>query len=319
MAAPTFGAITPAVGHTGGQYVCKVTGSDFKLPPAPPATGYVGGSWTPSMEIEVNGRPATDIRVYTTGLLTFIMPAFRGAPGDIGTGVDVDLVLRNLDPVEETTEVDGFQYKRTNIARGDSILAHVVRTMINDIRRQIVDNVAVSTAIEYDADTGAAIRKVEIAGTPAIGLFGPALRENVIYRQPRRPPVQNVGALTFDRYREAFVADILFDFTIFTKGDGARRDLLNLQNLAILFFRNKYSLTVDVDSSDPAAGTEELQLWLTVPPSVDSSANASGLLSATGSFEIRAVPLDHDDWLAIERGYMLDDPPDLNITAEQMP
>jgi hypothetical protein len=318
MAAPTFATIEPDEGHTGGRYVVKVTGSDFKLPDAPPATGYVGGSWTPSMEVEINGRAAEDVRVYTTGLLTFTMPAFRGAPGDIGTGIAVDLVLRNLDPVEETTEVGAFIYKRANIARGDSILVHIVRTIINDFRRQILDNVAISTSIEYDADTGAAIRKVEIASTPAIGLFGPALLENLTYRTPRREPVQNVPGLTFDRYREPFVGDLLFDFTIFTKGDGARRDLLNLQQLATLFFRNKHSLTVDRDTSDPGAGTEELQLWLTVPPSVDSTANVAGLLSATGSFEIRAVPLDHDDWLAIERGYMLDDPADLTFAAEAL-
>ena len=94
MTAPVFPSIDPAVGHTGGGFVCKVVGTDFELPPAPAATGYVGGTWTPSMEVEVNGRSATDIRVYSSTLLTFTMPAFRGAPGSIGTGIDVDLVLQ---------------------------------------------------------------------------------------------------------------------------------------------------------------------------------------------------------------------------------
>jgi hypothetical protein len=269
------------------------------------------------MEVEVNGREAEDVRVYSSTLLTFTMPAFRGAPKDIGTGIDVDIVLRNLSPTEETTVTDGFQYQRINIARGDGSLAHIVRTLVNTIRIQIIDNVATSTEIEYDADTGAAIRKVAIASTPAISLFGPGIRENLIYREPRRVPVQDVGTLTFDRYREAYVVDLIFEFTIFTGGDGAKRDLLNLQQLMILFFRNNGHLVVDQKPSDPTAGTVDLQLWLTAEPSVDQIANIANLHSASGSFEIRAVPLDHDEWLAIERGYMLDDPPNLDFEYEE--
>jgi len=318
MTAPTFTSITPAAGIPGGQYVCKVVGTDFKLPPAPAATGYVGGTWTPSMEIEVNGREAEDIRVYSSSLLTFIMPAFRGDPNDIGIGLDVDLVLRNLDPDEPTTATDAFQYKRQNIARGDGALAHIVRTMILDLRRQIINNVAPSTEIEYDADSGAAIRKVTIASTPAIAVFGPGIRENLIYRTPRRAPVQDVGTLTYNRFREPHIVDLLFDFTIFTANDGAERDLLNLQQLMILFFRDNTHLTVDQQPDDLSAGTVELQLWLTAEPSVDQIANTANLHSASGSFEIRAVPLDHDEWLGIEQGYMTDDPADVDIDYEPL-
>jgi hypothetical protein len=314
VAAPTFTSITPDVGHPGGRYLVRIIGSSFRPHPTPPATGYVGGDLIPSMEVEIDGRQASDVRVYSTTELTCNVPAFRRDPALLETGLDVDVVLRNLDPVEETTIAAAFKYQRVNLARGRGVLAHVVATLIDEIRRQVIDNVALSTDVDYDSDTGDLLSRVELAKLPGVALFGPDIRWNNVRREQKRTQRRDVPANEYEKFHEPDVVDIGFSAVVVANGS---TEFLNLVQGFHLFFRRTPELVVDRDADDPNAGTVEIDLFLTDPPNKTSTANAGDTHSAGASLELRGVPLDEDDLLRLEYGTILDDPADVEISSEQ--
>lgn len=319
MVAPTISSISPSEGHTGGKYVVRIDGSDFQLPPAPPSTGFVGGSWTPSMRVEFDGELATDVRVFSDSILTCVAPAYLGDPAGIGSGVDVDVVVINLGPPEEsTTEVDGFTYKRTNIARHDGIIRYVVRQLLLKMRREIINNIAITTSTDYDNSASDGLSFVYLAETPGIALFGPSLRENLDQMRKGRRTRQNVGALSYQKYLARKYEDFLFEANMMTSGGGAQNELLNLMQEFLMFFETNRYLEILSDSSDPNSEKRELELWLTGEPSTDDVITTKGTLAASASFEVRGVPVDRDQWRLIESGHMLDDPPDLRFQTEEV-
>lgn len=315
MAAPTFTSITPDEGHPGGRYLVRIVGSSFREHPTPPPTGYVGGELTPSMEVEIDGRQASDVRVYSTTELTCNVPAFRRDPALLETGLDVDVVLRNLDPVEETTIAAAFTYKRVNLARGRGVLAHVVATLIDELRRQVVDNVALSTDVDYDAESGDMLARVELAKLPGVALFGPDIRwSSGVRREQKRTQRRDVPGGEYEKFHEPDVVDLAFSAVVVANGP---TEFLNLAQGFHLFFRRTPELEVDRDADDPNAGTELIDLFLTEPPNRTSTANAGDTHSAGASFELRGVPLDEDDLLRLEYGTILGDPADVEISSEQ--
>ena len=315
MVAPAFTSITPDAGHPGGRYLVRIVGTDFREHPVAPATGYVGGDLVRSMEVEIDGVLASDVRVYSGTELTCNVPLFRGDPALLETGHAVDVVLRNLDPDEETTIVGAFTFQRVNLSRGRGVLAHVVATVIDEIRRQVINNVALSTSVDYDADSGDMLARVELATLPGIALFGPDVSFNNLRREQKRTQRRDVPGNEYEKFHEPDVVDLGFNAVVVT-GESPT-EFLNLVQGFQLFFRRNPEVVVDRDADDPNAGTVEIDLFLTDPPNKTSTANMGDTFSAGASFELRGVPLDEDDLLRLEYGTILDDPADVEISTEQ--
>jgi len=319
MTAPTIATITPTEGHPGGTYVLRVEGADFQLPPAPAASGYVGGDVPVSMELEVNGVQAEEVKVFSTSLLTALVPAFEGDPGDLETGLAVDVTIRNLDSgpgPEETTYTDLFTYRRTALAGREGIVVRVIREFILSLRRQVLDNVALATDTAYDPETGDALDTVALADTPGIALFGPSLTEDLFRRRPTGEAPQDAGLTEYTRFRESSYMVLGFDGAIVVRD--SMIELVQLQQEVVLFFRRNPDLVVAVDPGDASLGRAKLELWLTAPPTVTDNVNLGGTRSASFSCEIRSVPVDDDTWLPVEWGTVLADPADLNILTGQV-
>lgn len=316
MAAPTFTSISPAIGHTGGKYLAMIEGGDFELHPGPPASGKTDGVLLPSMEIEVNGRLAEDVKVFTTSKLTCIVPGFKGDPSSIGTGAVVDLVLRNLGPpIEEITEVDAFIYRRTSLARGDDAgaLNRIVRELLQEMRRQIIDNISINTNVDYDDSVGDSLSIVALGKAPGIALFGPMLRENRFYRTTEKPQIAT--ATEYEKHRTPATDDLMFNAVLVASDDPA--EMMNLIQAFRLFFRNNPAMEIDAHPTDTSYGTRELELWLTNGPRTQGEANRDNLLLARAAFEFRGIPLDEDDWKRVEWGKVMSDPPDIEVDFEQ--
>lgn len=317
MAVPSFTAIDPVTGHPGGAYHAVITGTDFQIATPPAADGFIGEDFTPSMEVELDGRFAEDVRVWSSTKLTAKIPSYRNDPKQLKTGLLVDLLLRNIGPpAEEATTVDAFTYKRTNLARpSGGILNHVMKTLILEMRRQIIQNVVTATQVDYDDTTGDTLSIIAMAKVPGIAIFGPSLRENKTRRYTENEPQdRDIGSLSYTKYKQPLTYDLLFEATIIVQDSIA--ELIELCQEFMLFFRRNAYLEIDTDTVDPDAGTVGVDMFLTDGPSRQGSATDEGHHSATASFEILAIPIDEDEWLPVEYGTILDDPADVTIDVQ---
>lgn len=317
MATPTLTTITPAFGHPGGRELIRIEGTNFDVPPAPPATGYVGGDYPVTVEVEIDGRAADEVKVWNSTLITCLVPPYRGDPAQLSAspGLDVDVLIRNVGPpVEEDTFTDAFTFRRADLTRQTSVLVHVVRTFILELRRHVLQNVAVSTRIDYDLDTGDALDIVEIAEVPGIALLGPDIVEDKYRRTNEKPNAQDVPTLTYTKKRIERTCRIGWDVTILGRG---LTQSLNLVSEFTEWFRRHPRLVVDRDSSDPTAGTVEYDMFLTSGPRRTGSPNEDDVYGYAAACEIRGVPIDADEGTQIEWGTMLDDPPDVDFDYEE--
>lgn len=308
--------MTPSFGHPGGKELVRIDGADFELPPAPPATGYVGGSSPTTVEIEFDGEPADEVKVWTSGLITCLVPPFRGDPSALSAspGLAVDVTIRNLTGPEEATFVGAFTYQRPDFSRADGPLRHVLRTLIRGLRREVIDYIAFATQVDFDGSTGDGLDVVELAQIPALAIFGPSISENKFRRTSERESTQDLGLLTYTKKRRPRISDLSFDVTISARG---MMELLHLmQELTVFFERNPY-LEVDADTTDPSAGRHSFDMFLETGPNRTGSANTDDVYSASATFSIRGVPIDADDGTQIEWGKVLDDPPEIDVTYEQ--
>jgi hypothetical protein len=297
--------------------VIRIEGTNFDVPPAPPASGYVGGDSPVTVEVEVDGRAADEVKVWHSGLITCLVPPYRGDPAVLtaSPGLDVDVLIRNVGPpIDEDTFVDAFTFQRADLTRDTGILVHVVKTLILELRRQVIQNIAVSTRIDYDAATGDSLDIVEIASVPGIALLGPDIQEDKFRRTSEKPNTQDVPTLTYTKKRIERTSRIAWDVTILGRG---LTQALNLVSEFTEYFRRHPRLVVDRDSTDPAAGTVEYDLFLTSGPTRTGSANEDDVYGYAAGFEIRGVPIDADAGTQIEWGTMLDDPADVDFTYEE--
>jgi len=315
VTAPSFTSITPSSGHTSGRYLVKIIGNDFQLPEDPPATGYVGGTWEPSMEIEINGRQVADIMVWSTTELTCTVPEFRGDPSTIESGINVDIVLRNLGPPEEEiTITDGFQYQRNSMARTNGTLANLIRELLMTMRRQVINNIASNTGLDYDSDVVTGLGVVELAELPGIAIFGPQLIEDTKYksRTVSKKSESDTDILEFTKHIAPKVYNVIFSGEI-TVGYGDQFSILNLMQEIVIFFKNNKYIVIPEDTENPMGDLVRYDLILNSPPNRRRNENTDDIMMAEFQFSIASVPIGDDEIVVSNWGTMTDDPPDITI------
>jgi len=316
MAAPTLTSITPSSGHPGGKEIVRIEGTNFELPPAPPVTGYVGGSSPETVEVEIDGEMADEVKVWTSELITCLVPPYRGDPSALSAspGLAVDVVIRNLTGPEEDTFAGAYTYARPSMARADGPLRHVLRTLVRQLRREVLDYIAFGTHVDYDANTGDALDIVELAQNPALALFGPDISENKFRRTSESENSQDIPALTYTKSRVYRICDLRFDVTITARG---MMELTHLMQEFLSFFRRNPLLEVNADTTDPSAGRYGFDMFLDSGPSRAGGANNDDVYTASASFVVVGVPIDSDEPTQVEWGKVMDDPPDVEVTYEQ--
>jgi hypothetical protein len=286
MAAPTITSLEPASGPTGGLTLVEVTGSGFRMPPAPPASGPTSPP-RPTVEVLVGGRRAADVRVRAPDRLSFLSPAHDADAADV--------VVRNLDddgvPIagEEATLAGGYTFVAPRLAV-ESDLTRLVRTLLRELKRQVHPNVSLTVQTDFDAETGDELHLTELASMPGLVLVGPELAENRFYSLNSAPEVP-AGDGTALRRRVPYTVDL--GFTLIGVADHTT-ELLNLMAAAQLFFhRNKY-LEMDRDPANPLAGRVRYEIDFTPDGDlrVTSQPNESNVRSFSGSFVIRGFDLE---------------------------
>jgi hypothetical protein len=290
MPTPIITSLTPATGPTGGLTLVELLGSGFRLPPAPPLTGPTSAP-RPTVAVLVGGRPATSVGVLAAGRLTF------------------DVVVRNLGddgvPIvgEEAVRSGAFTYAQPRLA-SESDLTRLVRTLLRELKRQVLDNVVLTVQTDFDAETGDELHLAQLAALPGLVLVGPELVEDRFYSLNRLPEAP-AGPGAFTRRRVPYTVDL--GFTLVGTSDHTV-ELLNLMAATELFFHRNKCLELDRDPANPAAGRVRYELDLTPGGDlkVSSQPNESNVRSFSGAFVVRGFDLEDlagvPDDTVVERG-----------------
>ncbi len=287
MAIPTISAVSPDHGHTGGRHAVRVDGTNFRLPPALPASGPVPEG-QPTVRVEVGGVRSPSVQVVSSGRLYYVSPVHD--PGD------ATVVVINLDddgaPISGETAalVDGFNYRLPPLTgrENEGVLARITRQLLREMKRQILPNVVLTVSVDYDPDSSDGSNRIDPATMPGIALLGPDLTRNYVNSR-------NV-------WREASVGDEFWlgrpprthdaAFQVVGIADSVV-PLLNLMEATQLFVdRNPY-LLVPLDPDDPAAGDARLELAFAPGGDLKASspANESDIRTFRGVLVLRGIEL----------------------------
>jgi hypothetical protein len=300
VAKPTIISVQPPSGLAGGRTLVAVTGSGFRIPaPASPSV--------PSIAVAVGGKPAAEVSVFSDGLLQFALPANE-------PGVVADVLVQNLDdsgvpiPGEEATAAGAFAYVRPSLT-GENDLTRTVRTLIRELKRQVLENVALTVQTDFEDESDAQLALVHIASIPALILVGPDVRENRFFSLNQLPE-ETDGSGGFVQRRVPRTVDL--GFTIVGVSDHAT-ELLNLLAATEVFFnRNKY-LEQDRDPENSAAGQVQYEMDLAPDGELRASSqpNASNIRNFSGAFVVRGVDIEGLPGLpedsVVERGRAVDE------------
>ena len=312
MTVPTIESISPSDGLAEGRTLVEITGTGFALPPAPPLAGPTDGNLPETVEVIFGDRRASDVRVRDDParppdgtVLVCLSPPFGGDPKDLSPVAPVDVTLRNLDPVtgepvpgEEATLVGGYGYRRPSIVE-ESDLARLVRTVLRDLKRQVMENVSLTVSTDYDDDTSDGLNIAMVSKLPALVLVGPELAESRPY-STNVPAEEAAGEDIFNRRLPPRTVDL--EFTLVGVSDHTMQ-LLNLMSACSRFFARNTRIEMPRDQADPSKGSVRWDMDLVEPFKVTGRPSESNVRSFSGTFAIRGF--DVDEGIVYEKGHIV--------------
>ena len=286
MPIPFIVSITPSSGPTAGRLLVELVGGGFQVP-AQHAAVRPAVVMPPGVRVRIRARLAQDVRVVADGRLTCLVPA--GDPGP------ADVVVQNLDatgapiPGELAIARDAFTYVRQPLAV-EADLTRLVRALLQELKRQVLDNVNLTVHTDFEADAGAELHLATIARLPALVLMGPELVEDRFFSLNQQPELAT-GPGHFVQRRVPYTVDL--GFTVIGVSDHTT-ELLNLMAATQLFFHRNPYLALDRDPADPGAGSVRYEMDIARDGDlrVTSQPNASNVRSFSGRIVVRGFDLE---------------------------
>lgn len=238
MGIPTITNISPTSGPSSGGDLLRILGTGF----ASAVEVTIGAARAQVLSVrEEAGGSVIDART----------PPHE--PATVGVSV------QNLDsggvPIagETATLSSAYRYLRPHIVR-ESDLTRLVRALLRAIKRELLENTAISVSVDYDDTVLDDLNVVAISKLPSVVLSGPRLRENRVYSTnvPHEDLVQGSLGPEIVRRRPPFTADL--EFTI-TCASNRTVELLNLMAAVGTFLNRHRWIEMPRDPEDPAKGT----------------------------------------------------------------
>lgn len=294
MPVPTILTLSASSGPTRGRRIVKITGTNFEMRPSPPPLGRTLGTLKESVEVLFGSVRALEVMVMHAGLLHVVTP-----PHDPGT---FDLTIRNVDqdgvlvPGETATLANAYTFQRPDFNRTGSeetVLARVVRTLIREIKRQLIENVVIAVHTDYDNTIDAA-NVAMLPKTPGLVLSGPRLRDARDYATNEDREEERDSSVY--QKRPARTVDV--EFTVIGVHDSSQPMQNFLQETIGFFDGNKELLVL----ADPTVAGDYVgfELDITDQFGVTGSPNNSNIRVFQGEVTIRGVELDDVDMAARE-------------------
>ena len=266
MTVPTLTSIDPVSGPTSGGDLVRLIGTDFA------ARVSVRFGDLPAVVLAVRGD-AAEVRT----------PAHSEGP--------IDVVLQNLDaagvpiPGEEATLAGAYSFLRPRIAE-ESDLTRLVRTLLQELKRQVLANTSMTVSIDYDDTTADGLNVVAISKLPSLVLSGPRVSEDRFFST--NVPDEHAVGPDIVRRRPPFTVDLAFTLT------GASERTVELLNLmaAVASFLNR-NRWVEMPR-DPAEPDGDVVRW-EMDPDGDIRTRLDGpddVRAFTAGFVVRGFDLD---------------------------
>ena len=266
MTVPTLTSIDPVSGPTSGGDLVRLIGTDFA------ARVSVRFGDLPAVVLAVRGD-AAEVRT----------PAHSEGP--------IDVVLQNLDaagvpiPGEEATLAGAYGFLRPRIAE-ESDLTRLVRTLLQELKRQVLANTSMTVSIDYDDTTADGLNVVAISKIPSLVLSGPRVSEDRFFST--NVPDEHAVGPDIVRRRPPFTVDLAFTLT------GASERTVELLNLmaAVASFLNR-NRWVEMPR-DPAEPDGDVVRW-EMDPDGDIRTRLDGpddVRAFTAGFVVRGFDLD---------------------------
>lgn len=247
MGKPTLTTIDPGTDYLGGGELAWIVGTGFR----PQVAVFFGDQ--PALEVLAVLQAGDDCWAHV-----------RTPSHPEGT---VDVVLHNLDeagapvPGESATLEAAFRFVRRPLTQ-ESRLTRLVRSLLQQIKRHVIENVSLRVALDYDDSVEDGTRVVAMAKIPSMVLSGPRVRQNRFYSNNQA--VEQVvstpsGEPAILRRAPSLTVDLGFTLT----GASDRSvELLNLMAATTTFLNRNRWVAMPQDPAHPEAGTLRWELDL---------------------------------------------------------
>jgi len=298
----TITNVNPTAGLTAGREFILITGTDFNT-----AVDAEGAS---RMEVKFGSALARRVRVRSSTELDCLNPI--GNPGT------VSVTLTNLDTTETVTLATAFTYSRPAIGgnAANAGLVHVVETLIAEMRRQILEEVVLTTQTDFDEQVSDELNIVKLAKLPSLVLVGPDVSGSGGPHIRTVEPLEYVGTGKYEQPRP--LDPVTLRFMLHGVDDHQAR-LLNLLEVVVWFFRRNPVLYVLSDPSDPNSEVFEVDMRPPQPQDwrTNTTPNVHNLKHFSGEFSLVGVPIGRDDIVLTTQGGNEGDAIDLDFVLQE--
>jgi hypothetical protein len=208
----------------------------------------------------------------------------------------VDVTLSNVDAVgtpvvgESIALAGAYKFLRPRIVR-EAELTRLIRTLLRELKRQVMENVSLSVAVDFDDTPLDGLDVTAIAKLPSLILSGPRIKENRFYSSNtlEEEIVAGANGPEIRRRRPPFTVDL--EFAITGASDRAV-ELLNMMTAVAAFVDRNRWLSMDRDPGEASKGAVRWEM------------DASGELQTNleGKDDVRAFT-----WGLVIRGFDIDE------------
>lgn len=284
MAPPVITTITPSEGRTLGKTFVVIDGTGFNDEAS-------GGT----VRVLFDGVESPRYGVVSDTKVIAQTPG--GNPGLI------DVTVENIGPggapIEPTTEVDGFEYKRADISTprdfsNHPCLALVIKSVIREFRRTIFDRVFHDLHPEYADVASAAAEEEKQSAPPHLKIVGPVVQIDRFYSFNGNQNVQTTPAPgLFDEYNQPVT--VMAEFQHIGVGR-TNSEAANIHREVERWFNANATLIVPHDGVDPANGFNEydiMPIW-EQRASFGDRMTREGVAQFTGAFVVRGIHIAND-------------------------
>lgn len=293
MAIPTFDSITPDSGPAGGRSTAVIVGTGFR----------VAAENGKTVRVSMDGVdiPFERMAVSSDTEITIEVPAFRrsGTAALVALLPSVDIRIANLDDNEDEISgevviaADAYTHQRAPLlppgATDDNQhYRKIVLEMLATFHRQVLANTAIGTSIDYGEYGQVTIADAKL---PAIAITGPRFAENMDVRHQwlDLPEDGDSGdPEEFQKRWHGYTVDMSFDLVI---GANRRAEIYALTQAVIEMFLRTPWIEIPVVPGDPNGDKHQFPLVLINAPNIGFKDMDSDLMTATGLFEVRWIPI----------------------------
>lgn len=301
MAIPTITSVSPTTVFTGGNFL-TIQGTNFRTAYTPPSANGPLPTPPPTMLVSVGGTAALRVRVYSATKLTCRVP-----PIDPGT---YDVTVRNLDvngaPItgETVTATASVVAQRADLSK-TADLTRLERTLISELRRQVLENVLKTASVDYDGTPGGVFDVPDVSALPQLTIQGPQVVDDRFYDTDLSLVTQDGS--DFTRRKTFKTVDLTYRFVVMTNHQGQN---MNLFALMLQFIQNNLFLNMQRDPDDASKGVLAYELSQVGELTTFTGSSNSDIRGFSGSFVIRGVSLEDVvgfvDQAVAERGRTVD-------------